>query len=185
MRGNRNTPLPSAVPARPGRQEKRRSHKNRRPHFTPREARLMILRGSLPPGSIISGNLNFYDGSTPKFPPGTHIKGNLRLFGCGEGTRLGPGITIDGVADFTGSALTSLPKRLKVGIGLDVSKTLVRVFPPSLKVGEIIHIDESATRAMRAVALELARKNGYRYPTAGKPYHRSRRLADAAVRPVR
>ena len=171
MRGNLNTFRSPAVPARPVRQGKRRSRKNRRLHLTSREARAMILRGSLPPGTVICGSLNFYEGSNPIFPPGVRIKGNLLLFYCGEKTRLSTGMTIDGVADFTGSRLTSLPKRMKVGANLDVSQTLIQVLPLSLKVGLILQVDERASKSMRARAAQQAREKGYPYPPK-KRFHR-------------
>lgn len=165
MRGNFNLVRNSAGPAQP--QGAGQSRNNRRRHFSARDARIMILRGSLPAGAVIRGNLTF-DGVAPIIPPGTRFRGNLTLRNCLKGTQLGTGIKIDGAADFTGTAIAELPRKLHVTV-LDTSGTAVRVFPPSLRVDVLIQHDEFATRSMRRIAAEVARKSGCEYPPSKRP----------------
>jgi hypothetical protein len=70
MRGN-NTSRPT-VPARSApRQGQRDTHSRQRHHLTPRQAAPLILRGMLPPQSVVTGNLTFQDNREPIFAPGT------------------------------------------------------------------------------------------------------------------
>ena len=157
MRGN-NTSRP-AVPARSApRQGQRDTHSRQRHHLTPRQAAPLILRGTLPPQSVVTGNLTFQDNREPIFAPGTHIRGNLRLLGCGKGTKLAGGMTIDGIADFSMTPLTALPERFTVGMCLDVSDTHIQEFPRNLKVGWKIQVGKNATQSMKARVAALDRK---------------------------
>ena len=111
----------------------------------------MILTGVLPANAVVTGSLSFFNCS-PVFPPGIHITGNLRVMCCGRGTRLAPGMTVGGVADFTQTPLRRLPPRFTVGVCLDVNDTFIREFPPDLKVGQLIQVSRSAPAAMHAFA---------------------------------
>ena len=152
MRGN--STLRTVVPARQPRQGRR--NRNQRPHFTPKEATKLILSGTLPANSVITGHLSFFN-TAPIFSPGTHIRGNLQLSFCIEGLQLAPDKMIDGIADLSETPLTSLPKRLQAD-SLDVSGTRIREFPTDLKVGWRIVVDKNATRGMKARAAALANK---------------------------
>jgi hypothetical protein len=57
MRGN--STLRTVVPARQPRQGRR--NRNQRPHFTPKEATKLILSGTLPANSVITGHLSFFN----------------------------------------------------------------------------------------------------------------------------
>ena len=66
--------------------------------------------------------------------------------------------TIDGIADFSMTPLTSLPERFTVGMCLDVSDTHIQEFPRNLKVGWKIQVGKNATQSMKARVAALERK---------------------------
>jgi len=125
---------------------------NRRLHISAEEGRRRLLAGTLPPWSVILGNLRFADLDKPIFPANVHVCGSLTLLNCLGMTKLGNGLEIDGEADFTGTPLTKLPRLLRVGGTLCLIGTAVKGVPRDLIVREGVIVDEFASASLRALA---------------------------------
>lgn len=128
-------------------------------HFTPRAAHKLLLKGELPPNSVIDGGLTFNPGSQPVFPEGVHIMGSLSVAWCGDGLQLGAGMVVDGMADFSMTSLATIPPRLHVKMALDVSHTFISNFPQDMRVDWKIVVGGNVTKAMRDRVAALDRQN--------------------------
>jgi hypothetical protein len=126
--------------------------------FTPRAAHKLLLEGKLPAGACITGSLSFNPGSEPIFPRGVHVRGSLSVAWCGDGMKLGPDLTVDGIADFSMTSLETIPPRLNVTMALDVSHTYISDFPLDMQVGWKIIVAGNVTKAMRERVAALERQ---------------------------
>ena len=128
-------------------------HTRRR--FTPVAARDLMQCGVFPSDSIVAGRLTFQRGN-PAIPAGTQIDGNLMVVECGPATKLGPGLSVNGFADFFDSSITALPARMTVRFGLDLIGTSITKLPKDLLVGGVIRLPQGASPELKAVAKSLS-----------------------------
>ena len=154
------SPLPSSASSAAVQelQQAGRRLSNRPPiHVTPRTAHALLLAGSLPEFAIVDGPLTFEPGSEPIFPRGVRIRGSLSVAWCGDGLKLGPDMTVEGMADFSMTSLATIPAGLKIKMALDVSHTSISEFPQDMQVGWKIVIGGNVTKSMKArvTALDL------------------------------
>lgn len=125
---------------------------NRTRHMTPEEGRARLLAGTLPPWSVIHGSVYFSEGERPIFPPNVRICGSLTLHNCFEVTKLADGLRIDGNADFTGTPLKRLPRKLNIKGYLDLTGTDLKGWPRDLVVKDGVAVDEFASLSLRTLA---------------------------------
>jgi hypothetical protein len=85
--------------------------------YSPEEARQMILDGTAPDYTFVTGNLNFWREPTlTALPDCLHVKGDLYLDECTSLAELPYGLRVDGNLYLGGChKLTALPSDLKVG----------------------------------------------------------------------
>jgi hypothetical protein len=128
-------------------------------HFSVKAAKALLLKGQLPPYAIIDGSISFDPGSEPVFPMGVHILGSLSVAWCGDAVKLGPCMTIDGLADLSMTSISAIPAQFHVKMALDVSHTFISDFPQDMRVDWKIVVGGNVTKSMRAQVEAVALKH--------------------------